>query len=56
MTNMPLFTVRGATHRERGADYGRQCRDLIHGVLERYITFFNGGHAARAPAPASTTC
>ena len=27
-------------------DYGRQCRDLIHGVLERYITFFNGGHAA----------
>ena len=46
MTNMPLFTVRGATHRERGADYGRQCRDLIHGVLERYITFFNGGHAA----------
>ncbi len=46
MTYMPMFTVRGGSHRERGFDYGTQCRELIHGVLERYITFFNSGHAA----------
>ena len=43
---MPLITVRGATYRERGLDYGRQCKELVQGVLERYITFFNSGHAA----------
>ena len=43
---MPLFTIRGATNRERGFDYGTQCRELIHGVLDRYISFFNSGHAA----------
>ena len=43
---MPIFTVRGANHRERGLDYGTQCRELIQGVLERYRTFFNNGHAA----------
>lgn len=46
MSFMPLFTIRGATNRERGLDYGRQCKELIHGVLDRYITFFNSGHAA----------
>lgn len=46
MTFMPIFTVRGANHRERGLDYGTQCRELIKGVLERYSTFFNSGHAA----------
>ena len=46
MAYMPFFTIQGKTPRERGADYGSQCRELIHGVLERYITFFNSGHAA----------
>ena len=42
---MPLFTIRGATNRERGFDDGTQCRELIHGVLDRYISFFYSGHA-----------
>ena len=40
---MPVFTIRGKNHRERGVDYGVQCKELIQGVLERYIRFFNGG-------------
>ena len=43
---MPVFTIRGKNHRERGVDYGVQCKELIQGVLERYIRFFNGGHTA----------
>lgn len=43
---MPVFTIRGKNHRERGIDYGVQCKELIQGVLERYIRFFNGGHTA----------
>ncbi|WP_158095888.1 C45 family peptidase [Cloacibacillus sp. An23] len=46
MAYMPFFTIQGRTPRERGADYGSQCRELIGGVLERYMTFFNSGHAA----------
>ena len=46
MSYMPFFTIQGATPRERGIDYGTQCKELIHGVLERYISFFNSGHAA----------
>ena len=34
---MPVFTIRGKNHRERGVDYGVQCKQLIQGVLERYI-------------------
>ena len=34
---MPVFTIRGKNHRERGVDYGVQCKELIQGVLERYI-------------------
>lgn len=36
---MPVFTIRGKNHRERGVDYGVQCKELIQGVLERYIRF-----------------
>ena len=43
---MPVFTIRGKNHRERGVDYGVQCKELIQGVLGRYIRFFNGGHTA----------
>ena len=24
---MPVFTIRGKNHRERGVDYGVQCKD-----------------------------
>ena len=30
---MPVFTIRGKNHRERGVDYGVQCKELIQGVL-----------------------
>ena len=50
-----VFTIRGKNHRERGVDYGVQCKELIQGVLERYIRFFNGGHTAVAAEKTSTT-
>ena len=40
---MPVFTIRGKNHRERGVDYGVQCKELIQGVLERYIRYLMAG-------------
>lgn len=41
MRQLPMFTIRGEAGREVGCDYGRQCRDLIAGVLGNYKKFFD---------------
>ena len=30
---MPVFHYRGKNHRERGVDYGVQCKELIQGSI-----------------------
>lgn len=40
---MPVFTIRGKNHRERGIDYGVQCKELIQGVLGAISVFLMAG-------------
>ena len=40
---MPVFTIRGKNHRERGVDYGVQCKELIQGVLSAISGFLMAG-------------